>query len=85
MNNVRSLINEMGKTNLAESLKCGDTALHNAASRGCFPSSWYPTVQKLAREKGITVPDHLFNWRQPGDVDSMYSPTPASEAIELPS
>lgn len=68
MNKVQSIIIKLGQNDLAKALGCGSTNIINAGNRGKFPSSWHPTVLRIAREKGIQVPDRLFSWKRPSDV-----------------
>ena len=74
MTDVRKIISGIGRSRLADALGCGPTAVLNAASRGFFPASWYPIVQRLATEQGVIVPDNLFNWRKPLDASDTQPP-----------
>lgn len=67
MNNIRHIVNVIGRASLCEELDCGSTAITNAITRGAFPAGWYPVIRKLSEKAGIDLPDNLFNWRLPKD------------------
>lgn len=69
---VHDILIEIGRRELAQSLGVGLTTISNAAVKNLFPASWYPTVQRLSKAKGISVPQSLFAWRRPSDATSLH-------------
>ena len=65
MHTTKSIIDAIGRLRMAQALGVGYKAVSRAAEDGQFRAAWYPTVQRLASEHGIEVPDHLFAWRPP--------------------
>ncbi len=65
MATVKEKLKLLGREELARRLNVGMSTIGMASSDNEFRASWYPIVQKLAAEKGVTVPDNLFGWKKP--------------------
>lgn len=70
MTTVSEVIESIGRGTLAGALGVSRQTISNAARAEMFPSAWYPTVRRLAAEKGANVPAQLFSWRRPEDAPS---------------
>ena len=68
MINAHAIIKNIGRKRLSQQLGVKYVTVSAAAVSGRFPAAWYPTIQRLAAEYDLTVPDDLFNWRVPQDA-----------------
>lgn len=67
MEHARNIISSLGSREVAERLGVKLPAISNAVSSGQFPAAWYRELRNLGQEKGVVVPDRLFNWRRAAD------------------
>ncbi len=77
-----SIIDRIGPTTIAQAVGVKVNAVYNTRG-GNFPAAWYPTIQRLAKERSIPVSPDLFHWRQPKDavaLDTMQETLSASLA-----
>lgn len=65
MNTPEEIAGAVGRKELAERLGVGLTAVSNAVVAGAFPSSWYPVVSDLCRERNVACPLSAFKFRPP--------------------
>lgn len=54
----------IGRKDMEAALGVGKTAISNAVVRGVFPSSWFVTMDSIARNRGIECPPRLFGMRE---------------------
>lgn len=64
MKTVAEFISAVGSKAIQERVSVNASAVSNAASRGEFPPAWFKGLSELAAEKGVTLPDSLFPWRE---------------------
>lgn len=67
----------LGRKDMAAALGVGLTAVGNAVTDGKFPASWYLILAKLADDKGVDCPMHVFNWKPISDIQDVGSPASA--------
>ena len=63
MNNASSLADKIGRKRIADTIGVGVTAVSNAVVRGCFPSSWFVAMARLARDYDADCPPDLFGMK----------------------
>lgn len=51
---------KIGRSNIAESVGVGLTAVSNGVTRGRFPAGWYEACRRLASDVGENCPPELF-------------------------
>lgn len=64
MSEIQQVVDAIGHNRLKSELQRGDGAIHNAISRGKFPSAWYLVVTRLAKEAGVKCSDSLFTFKE---------------------
>jgi len=62
---IKTIIQNLDRPTLIDRLGVDTRSISAAISGGSFPASWYSVVQSLADEKGVEVPDSLFNFKRP--------------------
>ena len=61
---IKTALEKLGRQDLQPRLGLVKQSMSAAVTSGAFPASWYIIVQELAEEKGIDVPDSLFNFKK---------------------
>ena len=76
MDTTSDFADALGRRVMAQTLGVRPTAISNAVVGGVFPAAWYDPLEKLAQERGVDCPRHLFAWRRPDtqDVDMAGAP-----------
>ncbi len=70
MIDAQAVISAIGRAEIAEALDIKIGTVSAAYVSNKIPAPWFPTIKRLAREKGISVPAGLFSWRMPEDASS---------------
>ena len=60
---VHQIVREVGQGALASLIGVSVHSIRYAKTTGIFPSSWYPSVLRLASERGLECPLSAFNWK----------------------
>ena len=60
MMTVSELADALGRKQIAEAVGVNASAVSNALARGGFPATWYESMSKLAKLRGIECPLCLF-------------------------
>lgn len=61
--NTNTIIEAIGRKELAKALGIKTGAISAASVANQFPASWYKTIRQMGHERGLAVPDRLFNWK----------------------
>ncbi|HCP80324.1 MAG TPA: hypothetical protein DIT67_01575 [Octadecabacter sp.] len=65
MDNVKSIIDKIGRDVLCQALDVGKAAISNAATRSEFPSRWYLVIKRECTRAGVECPETLFGFADP--------------------
>lgn len=64
MDTISQIADKIGRAAISKRTGTGASAVSNAVSFGKFPPGWYRIIVDLGDEKGIKIPDNMFNWRK---------------------
>lgn len=64
MESVNEICAALGRKEMQDRLGVGRGALTSAVRAGQFPAAWYRVVTEMAAERGLTISDDLFHWRE---------------------
>ena len=62
MSELKTIIQKIGKEKIMNELKIGIHSIYLAQSNGVAPAKWWGVMKKLGDEKGVSIPDHIFNF-----------------------
>jgi len=68
MSELRHLLQTIGRKNITDRIGCTTAAVTNAIAKDELPPSWYPTIQRLAFDAGIVVPEGYYRWANMTDL-----------------
>ncbi|MFS8180866.1 hypothetical protein ACMG4P_04810 [Pseudovibrio denitrificans] len=64
MSTTRTIVDELGRTQLQEKLGVKSSAISMAVLKGVFPAAWFDVLDTLGQAKGVQIPRALFNWKR---------------------
>lgn len=60
---VKDIVAALTTKRICECVPVKNTAVSNAVVNNKFPAAWKYELDALAKERDVTIPDNLFNWK----------------------